>query len=377
MPLLENRMKPNACRLLLLAALILTACNQGTAEPGTAVTLTAMFSSSGPEETGAPPFRAGTVTPPTGASANASETAFPKRDKSEVEFFVALMVYDPQASSAVPNLGQDVELVLESVPVGREVILDGSGQVTGTSTSPWVDHPVTEMRVCVSTELPCTPKTDWIPFTASPDSAFAGGSRLSVSIPVDWIGPKTVYLAAEFRGVQGQPIPAAGFDSDNKAPSTGPVRITFMLTGVRDRNVPVDGMPFPAQTSLAVTQAAMETAAVTFPVTGSVQIEGGRSAVGGTAGKRLDIRVEFSASSPFGAVTDMRLKAGGTCQPEKIDISGAAWEPFEPVKTFPFTPAINWVGFTIAVQYRDERGNLSEITCDDISVEGMPPQPTP
>lgn len=373
-------MKPTPFRLIILAALVLTACQPGTGEPGTAARPPAIVTSSRPGETGAPfppPFRAGTFTPPAGAGANTAETAFPQREPGGAEYFVEVTVFDPQAGSGVPNTGKDVEVVLESVPVGREVMFDRSGQVTGTSTTPWLDHPVAEMRFCVSTEQPCTPKADWIAFSATPDSAFAGGSRQKLAIPVDWIGPKTVYLAAEYRGAQGQPIPAAGSKRDNEAPSTGPKRLTFTLTGVSDTSVPVDQMPFPAQTAMAATQAAVETAAASFPVTGSVQIEGGRSAVGGTAGTSLDIQVMFSASSPYGAVTDMRIKAGGTCQPEKIDLSGAAWEPFAPVKTYPFTAPINWVGFTIAVQYRDERGNLSQIACDDISVEGMPPQPTP
>jgi hypothetical protein len=52
----------------------------------------------------------------------------------------------------------------------------------------------------------------------------------------------------------------------------------------------------------------------------------------------------------------------------------AAWEPFVTQRSFPFTLAINWVGFYISAQYRDQHGNLSPAFCDDISLEGMPPR---
>ena len=41
------------------------------------------------------------------------------------------------------------------------------------------------------------------------------------------------------------------------------------------------------------------------------------------------------------------------------------------------TLALNWVGFYQRVQYRDALGNLSSVYCDDISLEGNPPPPTP
>jgi hypothetical protein len=38
---------------------------------------------------------------------------------------------------------------------------------------------------------------------------------------------------------------------------------------------------------------------------------------------------------------------------------------------------INWTGFYVSVQYRDAEGNLSPVVCDDISIEGHSPTPTP
>jgi hypothetical protein len=51
------------------------------------------------------------------------------------------------------------------------------------------------------------------------------------------------------------------------------------------------------------------------------------------------------------------------------------WQPFVAQVDYPFRPPINWSGFYISVQYRDELGNLSPVYCDDISVEGMPAPP--
>jgi hypothetical protein len=38
---------------------------------------------------------------------------------------------------------------------------------------------------------------------------------------------------------------------------------------------------------------------------------------------------------------------------------------------------INWTTFAVSVQYRDEKGNVSLVYCDDIGVEGMPATPIP
>ena len=50
----------------------------------------------------------------------------------------------------------------------------------------------------------------------------------------------------------------------------------------------------------------------------------------------------------------------------------ASWEPFEPRKAYQTTLAVNWVGYYLNVQYRDQQGNLSPIYCDDVSLEGSP-----
>lgn len=108
-----------------------------------------------------------------------------------------------------------------------------------------------------------------------------------------------------------------------------------------------------------------------FPLLGSVLIEDGRCCAGGIAGSKIDLKVTFSASSSFGAVTEMRVRQGSFCAKE-TELTEFPWEAFATQKTFQVTLFINWVGFFISVQFRDAQGNLSPIYCDDISLEGMP-----
>ena len=110
-------------------------------------------------------------------------------------------------------------------------------------------------------------------------------------------------------------------------------------------------------------------------VEGSVVIEGGTCCVGGTAGDVVDIHVSFQASSPYAEVTEMRVRAGGGGPFTEVDLAEEPWVPFVTSQACPFGAAINWVGFYVAVQYRDALGNLSPVYTDDISVEGMPPTP--
>jgi hypothetical protein len=108
-------------------------------------------------------------------------------------------------------------------------------------------------------------------------------------------------------------------------------------------------------------------------VSGGVLIEDGRSAMGGTAGDTIQAAVTFTATSSVAEVIEMRVSIG--CDEEAL--AAAAWEPFASQKTYPVHVILNWVGWYIGVQYRDASGNVSPMYCDDISVEGMPAQPTP
>jgi len=109
-------------------------------------------------------------------------------------------------------------------------------------------------------------------------------------------------------------------------------------------------------------------------VTGTVLIEDGICCIGGTAGEPLDIDAVFTASSSAGEVTEMRVHTGGFCADESL-LGQRTWEPFITQSTYVYTPPINWSGFYVSVQFRDEFGNVSPVVCDDISVEGMPSEP--
>lgn len=108
----------------------------------------------------------------------------------------------------------------------------------------------------------------------------------------------------------------------------------------------------------------------TTVVTGEVLIEDGQSAMGGTAGNTIQASVTFTATSPAAPVIEMRVSLG--CNEESL--VAAAWEPFASQKTYPVGVILNWRGWGISVQYRDAKGNVSPMYCDDINVEGMPPQ---
>jgi hypothetical protein len=111
------------------------------------------------------------------------------------------------------------------------------------------------------------------------------------------------------------------------------------------------------------------------PVSGSVVIGGGQCCVGGIAGETIEIVVTFEASSPLADVTQMRVRFGSFHFTED-DMAHAEWEEFVPYKTYSIQVALNWVGFYVTAQYRDELGNLSPIYREDISVEGHPPPTT-
>ncbi len=113
-----------------------------------------------------------------------------------------------------------------------------------------------------------------------------------------------------------------------------------------------------------------------YPVSGSVVIEDDRCCAGAAAGETLELKARFEASSPFGEVTHMRVHSGSGSQRVNQVPASVPWEPFTEARTFTVEVALNWTGFFVTAQFRDELGNLSPLISDDISIEGMPP-PTP
>ena len=261
------------------------------------------------------------------------------------------------------TVGSSAEIILESAPVIYRISRRDDGSVAGTSMLPWESHNVSDMQTCFSLDAPCQLTGEWIPFELSSEGGLFG--RVSVQkyeIPVDWVGPRMAWVVSQFRDVNGNPVPSVG-DSYKSAEVI--LQSSIEIIGVWDETTAIEGQPAAVQTAIAATRTA-------FPLTGSVQIAGGGCCVGGIAGGTLEVQVDFSAASPFGTVAEMRVRTNGICFPES-EMENAVWEPFLSSKRYPVYVALNWVGFYVSVQYRDDHGNLSPVYCDDISVEGFPP----
>ena len=109
-----------------------------------------------------------------------------------------------------------------------------------------------------------------------------------------------------------------------------------------------------------------------------VLLEGGACCVGGAAGEPLEIRAAFQTDVPGleHPVNEMRVLAGGGVFSAE-DFVGLAWEAYTDSRVFTYIPPLNWSGYYVCVQYRDAQGNETGVFCDDISVEGNPPEAAP
>ncbi|MGD8604985.1 MAG: hypothetical protein PVF49_10490 [Anaerolineales bacterium] len=104
-------------------------------------------------------------------------------------------------------------------------------------------------------------------------------------------------------------------------------------------------------------------------VYGSVEIEDGICCAGGQAGDTIQLSVAFGSASSAGEVVEMRYVTAST-RADNERMQEEEWVPYEAELSFSTRLAINWVGWWISVQYRDDQGNVSPIYYDDISLEG-------
>jgi len=283
-----------------------------------------------------------TVTPPVAVTAEKSANAVSVRMHEETSAKDSVQI----------RTGTPASVVAHFAPIHLRLLRGSDGSISGTSSSPWDPHTVAEMQVCVALDDPCELTGEWTPFAS--DQAF--------TIDVDWVGPRSFWVVAQFRDVSGTLIPSIG---DSYRGPEERVQDSIELVGVPDEATPLTAQPPVVQTAVVATREA-------FPVRGSVEIEGGGCCVGGTEGDTIDVSVTFEASSPFAEVTEMRVSE--SC-PTEEEMADAPWEPFVAEQTYPVKVFINWTGFYIGVQYRDAQGNLSPVYCDDISVEGHPAPP--
>jgi hypothetical protein len=95
------------------------------------------------------------------------------------------------------------------------------------------------------------------------------------------------------------------------------------------------------------------------------------AALGNQATGTAEIQVRFAASSPFGAITAMRVRTEFDT-PGSENMEQYHWEPFVETKTYTTGAAfMQNIRFERCVQYRDEQGNLSQVYCGISYIEGM------
>lgn len=308
---------------LLFLSVILAACANATAVPPTQnplSTITAPSSSTAP-----PP-------PPTIA---------------RTEQIPVVQLTIPPVTDAHP--GAQVTLTVRAEPMLLETGLTASG-ATFTSLTRWENAGITAMQFCVEIKKPCAPTGEWIPFQP----------EWQTTIDVDWLGERTYWLGAQFRDANGKIIRSYNPSNPPSQLESGATQIIIHST--IDARTPMAAQPAFAQTAVAATRAA-------YPVTGSLVLQNGMCCAGGKVGTVIEITAAFDATSPETNVTQMRLLNHCGAQSE---MNTAPWEPFVKQKTFPYKITVpNWVGWYLAVQYRDANGNLSPIYCEDISIEGM------
>lgn len=256
-------------------------------------------------------------------------------------------MYGSAPREAHPGDAIQLDMTFEPVKYTRGQTGGGS---SFTSMVPLAEHTVRQMRLCTSTGAPCVPDGTWSPYART----------VQLKLQVDWLGDAQVRVGAEFRDDKGAAVRvvSSGAEGAVEVGSYG-----FTVASALDQSTPLGNLPPRIQTAAAATRSA-------FPVTGSVQINNGGCCAGGKVGSTISLTLEFKASSAAAPVKEMRTR--NACVPP-AEMNDAAWEPFVTGKIFPVTITVpNWIGWYIAVQYRDAQGNLSPVYCDDISVEGMP-----
>ena len=186
---------------------------------------------------------------------------------------------------------------------------------------------------------------------------------------------KWILLLVSTAGLSSSCRPAATATADTTAPTVAALQteVADMATQIGSQGTIISYLA-----TLMPHASAVPTGhpAATPPVTGSVVIEEGRCCVGAVAGETVPIRVAFQAFSPNGQVTDMRVRVGLQWFQEE-EFTETDWEPFAATTVYNFFAPLNWSGFYVSAQFRDGAGWLSPVYYDDISVEGMPPPPTP
>ncbi len=331
--------------LAVVAMLVLSACEAGVPTSGPVATVAATPNQGA---TGAvTSTRVATFTPPPSESAGAT-TTLPAPSTREGNYRVEIAMFDANGRTAVSaTIGSQIALTIAFRPYKDVITTRADGTTTKYATN-WNTNSIAEMRYCTGQGRSCTLPDRWIPFA----------NEQRVTVPVDWFGTRDYGVTAQFRDASGKTVPA-GLNPGDSASNWIPV------TAAVDDRTPVAAQPPAIQTVIAQARAA-------FPILGSIKV-GTQSMMGGKAGTSVDIPVHFEATSPAGAVTEMRVKRDmmGRClTPEEM--GDARWEPFAADKVYQASIALNFSAFKLHVQYRDAKGNLSQVYCGEVTLEGSP-----
>jgi hypothetical protein len=282
----------------------------------------------------------------------ATSTPSPAATVTPIQAQAAIAV-TARVSNAKPVYGEAIKFVIDFAPVLYHATYKPDGTILATSATRLDSLNVAEMQMCYAAGG-CSLSGQW--------TRFASG--MEISVRADWLGAREYEFRAQMRDANGTIIPAY---RDSYVGPKDEVVWKLAIEPVLDERTPVVLLPPNIQTAVAVTRAA-------FPVSGTVRIADGRQIIGATAGSTVRVRVEFTATSPFGPVREMRVATfgGRICADEK-ELASSPWQPLVAEKFYTITIPINFSSFDASVQYRDDKGNLSRIICGDLVIEGMPP----
>ncbi len=323
---------PGRLAWLIALSLVVSAC-QSSAVP-----------SSSSSSTLPPSTRPPAVSP----SSTSVPTTRTRVSTAEGNHRIEIAAFDASGRTAIASdVGSLLSLTIAFRP-SKDVTTYWSDGSSSLYSEGWSPGSGVQMRYCTAVGRRCTLPDQWTPFEAEQHS----------SIAVDWVGLSNFQVNAQFRDANGKIIPAGYALADTAS-------ISIPIEGIINDRTPISIQPPAIQTTIAQAHAA-------FPVAGRIQVGQG-SAVGGKAGTTIEIPVKFEASSPTGAVKEMRAKTSliGRCLASD-EMDDAEWEPFAPSKTYAYRVPLNWSTFKLHVQYRDAQGKLSPVYCGEIAVEGQP-----
>jgi len=103
--------------------------------------------------------------------------------------------------------------------------------------------------------------------------------------------------------------------------------------------------------------------------------DGGENRMGAWIGEPIGITVEITPTDHTEAA-EMRVAIRECYSAEELDTNGVLWEPFRPTKTLTDTINIpNLFTYYASAQIRSRTGDVSDVACDDVLMEGIPRRP--